>query len=89
MEEKLVEQKCDICKEKATKICFDCSYYLCDDCFEFIHKKDANSEHKKEEINPFSPFDIRCPEHPKFSMSLFCKEEKSNLYIYLNFNNYI
>ena len=83
MEEKLEEQKCEICKEKATNICFECSYYLCDDCFEFIHKKNANSEHKKEEIDPLSPFDIRCPEHPKISMNLFCKEEKSKIYFNL------
>ena len=52
MEEQLGEQKCEICKEIATNMCFECSYYLCDDCFEFIHKKNANSEHKKEEIDP-------------------------------------
>ena len=82
MEEQLGEQKCEICKEKATNMCFECSFYLCDDCFEFIHKKEANSKHKKEEIDPFTSFGIRCPEHPKISMNLFCKEEKSKRYLF-------
>ena len=82
MEEKLVENKCDICKEKSTCMCFECSSYLCDDCFEFIHKKEANSCHKKEKIDSSTSFDLRCPEHPKISMNLFCKKEKSkNIYI--------
>ena len=82
MEENLGEQKCEICKEKATNMCFECSFYLCDDCFEFIHKKEANSKHKKEEIDPFTSFGLRCPEHPKLSMNLFCKEEKSKIYLF-------
>ena len=82
MEEQLGEQKCEICKEKATNMCFECSFYLCDDCFEFIHKKEANSKHKKEEIDPFTYFGLKCPEHPKLSMNLFCKEEKSKIYLF-------
>ena len=77
MEEKLVEYKCEISKQKATNICFECSSYLCDDCFEFIHKKEANLSHKREEIDPSTTFDLRCPKHPKISMNLFSKKEKS------------
>lgn len=81
----MAEKICEICKEKATSICFDCSFYLCDDCFQFIHAKNANSEHKKEDKDPLISFDIRCPDHPKIPLSLFCTEEKSKIiyFIYL------
>ena len=81
MEEKLVEYKCEICKEKATKICFECSSYLCNDWFEFIHKKGANSGHKKEEIDPSTFFDIRC-NIQKFQWIYFVKMKKVK-YIYI------
>ena len=80
MEDKIEERKCEICKEKATNICFDCSFYLCDSCFKFIHEKKANLEHKKEEIDPFVSIDIKCPEHSKSQLNLFCIEEKCNEY---------
>ena len=38
MEDKIEERICEICKEKATNIRFDCSFYLCDSCFRFIHE---------------------------------------------------
>ena len=82
MEEKMEERKCEICKEKASCMCFDCSFYLCDNCFQFIHEKEANSEHRKEVIEPFISSNIRCPVHPKIPMNLFCKEEKGKLYIF-------
>ena len=68
---------CQICKEIANYICYDCSSYLCDSCFKFIHDKTVNSEHKKEEIDPFISINIRCPRHPKIPMSLFCLNENS------------
>ena len=76
------EKKCELCEEKATSICFDCSFYLCDSCFTFIHEKKHKVGHKKEDINPFISLDIKCPLHPKIPMSLFCLEEKSK-YIYI------
>ena len=76
------EKKCELCEEKATSICFDCSFYLCDSCFTFIHEKKAKAGHKKEDINPYISLDIKCPLHPKIPMSLFCVEEKSK-YIYI------
>ena len=82
MEQIADRKKCDICKNNATIICYDCSFYLCDTCFEFIHKNNVNSEHKNEPIEPFISFDIRCPEHPKIPMSLFCVNEKSKIYIF-------
>ena len=44
------EKKCGLCEEKATNICFDCSFYLCDSCFTFIHEKDSKAGHTKEDI---------------------------------------
>ena len=81
------EKKCEICKGNATSIFFECSFILCDNCFDFIHEKNANSKHKKENIVPFISFDLKCPDHPKIPMNLFCKEEKSKI-IYLMFYKY-
>ena len=84
MEDKITEKYCELCEEKASNVCFDCSLYLCDSCFTFIHKKKEKTGHKKEEIDPFISFDIRCPFHPKIPMNLFCIEDKSK-YIYIIF----
>ena len=78
MEDKVIEKICDICKETATNLFFDCSFYLCDPCFRFIHEKKRNLEHKKEDIDPYISIDINCMEHPKNQKNLFCIEEKSN-----------
>ena len=80
-EEEILVKNCELCKEAATNICFDCSFYLCDSCFEFLHEKKLNLEHKKEEIDPFISIDIKCQEHPKIPMNLFCLKEKSTIYI--------
>ena len=85
MEGKKEERKCELCKDKATTICYDCSFYLCDGCFKFLHEKEANKEHKKEDIDPFFTIDIKCHEHPKIPMSLFCAEESSKNAIYYLF----
>ena len=80
---KSMEKNCELCKEAATYICYDCSFYLCDSCFKFLHNKKANSKHIKEEIDPCISININCTEHPKIQKSLFCVDEKSNLY-YIN-----
>ena len=80
-EEEILVKNCELCQEAATNICFDCSFYLCDSCFEFLHEKKLNLEHKKEEIDPFISIDIKCQEHPKIPMNLFCLKEKSIIYI--------
>ena len=36
---------------------------------------------KEEEIDPFISIDIKCQEHPKIPMNLFCLKEKSIIYI--------
>jgi len=83
--EETMNKQCELCKETATNICFDCSFYLCDSCFEFLHEKKANLEHKKDEIDPFISIDIKCPEHQKIPMNLFCLKEKSIIYINIIF----
>ena len=80
-EEEIKNKKCNLCQEIATNICFDCSFYLCDSCFQFLHEKKANKDHKKEIIDPLISLDIKCPEHPKIPMNLFCMKEKSKIYI--------
>ena len=44
-------KKCELCKDNATSLCFQCYMYLCDSCFKFIHDKPANNQHKKEKID--------------------------------------
>ena len=75
-------KKCDICNINATSLCFQCNSYFCDQCFKYVHEKESNQKHKKEEIDFFVPIDTKCPEHPKIPMNLFCVEEKGKLYIY-------
>ena len=79
IEEEKKDKKCDVCQEIATNICFSCSFYLCDTCFQFLHDKKSNKEHKKEIIDPLISIDIKCPEHPKIPMNLFCIKEKSKI----------
>ena len=84
-EEETGDWKCELCKDNANNICFDCSFYLCDNCFDFLHKKKANLEHKKEKIESFISIDFKCSEHPKVPKNLFCIKEKSNIYINIIF----
>ena len=69
-------KKCELCEANTTSLCFQCSMYLCDSCFKFIHDKPSKNHHKKEEINYFIPIDIKCPNHPKECINLFCIDEK-------------
>ena len=72
---KLIKE-CEICKSNATCLCLKSYSYFCDSCFKFVHDKQANSNHKKDIIDPFIPIDIKCPEHDKHQMDLFCIDEK-------------
>ena len=67
---------CEICQSNATCLCFECISYFCESCFKLIHDKKVNTNHKKEMIDPFVPIDVKCPEHKKHPMDLFCFEEK-------------
>ena len=80
MIEKINEKECELCKEPANCICYECSFYLCDSCFEYLHNKDENINHNRESINQSIPILLKCSKHPKVPMSLFSVEEKSKLY---------
>ena len=90
MEVKFDFKKCDICKTKATCLCHKCMCYFCDSCFKFVHSKDANTNHAKENIDYFVPIDLKCPEHNLNAMDLFCVDEKElccPLCYYLNIHD--
>ena len=75
---------CEICKdEEAATLCFDCHSYFCEICYKFVHDLKKNPEHKKELIEPFISFDLKCSLHKAQPNSLFCLEDKSN---YNSFN---
>ena len=69
-------KKCEICELYATSLCFKCLSYFCDSCFKFVHDKKNNSQHKKESIDPFVPIDLKCPDHSKSPVNLFCIDDK-------------
>lgn len=79
-------KSCDICEERATSLCFNCFNYFCDSCFKFVHDKKPKSEHKKDNIDPFVPIDIKCPEHPNNPMNLFCLDERGKIYFLIIHN---
>ena len=69
-------KKCDFCKEDARSLCFDCVNYFCEACYKFIHNKQENSQHHKENIDLYVPIELKCPEHPNILLNLFCINEK-------------
>ncbi len=77
METKKIKE-CDICKNSATILCFDCLLYYCDEDSNFHHQKESNKNHKIEKIDEFVPIEFKCPEHSDHPLSLFCLEEKGN-----------
>ena len=84
------EKLCEICGETAKDLCFECKSYFCDLCYNFVHEKKKNVGHKKEAIDLFNQFDIKCPEHPQVPINLFCTEDQGNIFIitYYFFINY-
>ena len=81
---KLIKE-CEICGTNATCLCYICKSYFCESCYKLIHDKKINSNHKKENIDPFVPIDLKCPDHPEHPMYLFCVDEKGKLKTYLYF----
>ena len=71
------EKTCDLCGELAKSLCLKCICYFCDSCYKFVHDKKKNNNHQKENIDPFIPFDIKCPDHPNIPLNLFCIDDKS------------
>ena len=76
------EKTCDLCGELAKSLCLKCNSYFCDSCYKFVHEKKKNNNHQKEDIDPFVPFDTKCPEHPNVPVNLFCIDDKGKLFIY-------
>ena len=74
----ILVKKCGICELDATCLCFECLNYFCDSCYKFIHEK-KKIQHKKEKIDPYVPPEIKCPEHERGIMDLFCVDEKGKL----------
>ena len=73
--DKLIKE-CDTCEKNATCLCFKCIEYFCDSCFKFVHDKQKNSNHIKENIDAYIPIEIKCQEHPEVPLNLFCIDEK-------------
>lgn len=69
-------KKCEICNLYATNLCYECMSYFCNSCFQFVHEKDYNSKHKKEEIDYYAPVDTKCSLHKNNPLNLFCLEEQ-------------
>ena len=76
-------KKCDICNSYAKSLCYECLSYYCDSCFKLIHEKEKNSKHKKEELDPYIPIDLKCRIHTKNPLNLFCLEEKGKYHYYI------
>ena len=81
MEKNKLIKECEFCGLNATCLCFKCKFYFCDSCFKMIHDKKMKSNHKKEKVDVYVPFDLKCPDHPDNSLNLFCVEEKGNYLI--------
>ena len=88
MEKKVPNIKdCEYCETSSSCLCFDCMEYYCEDCFKMIHGKPKKSKHKKEEIDPYIPLDLKCPEHQKVPNNLFCLDEKEFWCSYCYYQN--
>ena len=79
---KYKEKTCELCGELAKSLCLKCNSYFCDSCYKFVHEKKKNNNHQKVDIDPFVPFDTKCPEHPNVPVNLFCIDDKGKLFIY-------
>ena len=89
MEQKPLNKKiCEYCGIDASCLCFECLEYFCDSCFKLIHEKKLRTHHKKEDIDPYIPFDLKCRNHPNIPNNLFCTDEKSKLLFNIKINFY-
>ena len=73
-------KKCDICENEASNLCFDCMMYFCETCYKLIHDKKKSDNHKKEKLDFFVPIELRCQDHPKNFINLFCMDDKGKNY---------
>ena len=74
---------CEVYESNATCLCFQCNNYFCEICYKMIHDKNK-SNHKKENIDPFIPIELKCPIHPQNPINLFCVNENGKYIIYIN-----
>ena len=70
-----------MCDSTATCLCFQCNNYFCENCYKIIHDLKKNTIHKKENIDPFIPIELKCPKHIQNPMNLFCINEKGKYII--------
>ena len=68
--------ECEFCNSKATCLCINCNNYFCENCYKIIHDLKKNISHKKENIVPFIPIELKCPNHPQDRMNMFCLNDK-------------
>jgi hypothetical protein len=80
--EKERSKNCEICESEATCLCFKCNFYLCDKCYKIIHDLKKSQGHKKELIDSFIYYDLKCPLHKNQQNSLFCLDDKSKKSLY-------
>ena len=80
-------KECDTCGKNSTSLCFKCLEYFCDECYKYVHDKQINSNHKKEEIDIYVPIDLKCQDHPEVPLNLFCLDEKELCCAYCLFKN--
>ena len=45
-------------------------------CYKLIHDVKNDPTHKKENIDPFIPIELKCPIHPQDRMNLFSVNDK-------------
>ena len=83
--EKEQSKKCEICESEATCLCFKCNFYLCDKCYKIIHDLKKSQGHKKELIDPFIYYDLKCSIHKTQQNSLLCLDDKSKKILYIIF----
>ena len=69
-------KECEMCDSNATCLCFKCNNYFCNNCYKIIHNLKKNISHKKENLDPFIPIELKCPDHLQNPMNLFCLNEK-------------
>ena len=75
-------KECEICKTNASYLCFQCNDYFCESYYKFVHDKQVNLSHKKENIDPFIPIDIKWKNIHKIECIYFVPMKKVILYLY-------
>ena len=76
-------KKCEVCKNDATCLCFECMSYFCDSCFKLSHNNEEYKSNKKDKYDYYAPIDLKCQKHKLYPNGLFCVNEKGNS---INFN---